>query len=432
MNKADYQSGLGPAVRDLLARDADAYLFQSGSTPCISAVRHAEGLWLEDADGRRIMDFHGNSCHHIGYAHPKLTAALIRQLGGLTFSPRRFTCAPAVELAERLGQLWPGGEARVLLATGGSDAIEIALKLARVATGRRKFLSFYDSYHGSGLGALSVGGRKTDRTPRLGPLLEGALHVAPYYRPGAAEAGNEEGLARECLATIRYVLGREGDVAALIAEPMKNTPHMPPDWFWPEVRAACDAHGTLLIFDEIPTGLGKTGRFFASEHWAVRPDITVLGKSLGGGIVPIAATIVDARLNVAPEMALGHYTHEKNPFTATAALATLAIIEDEGLVENARRQGERALGRLRALAARHPMVREVRGVGLLMAVALREDGKRDVGAVAQSVAYRCLEAGLNINTGEGDSLCMAPPLIIGEEAMDWALDVLDAALTADA
>jgi 4-aminobutyrate aminotransferase len=428
MDKADYQSGLGPAVRELLARDEAAYLFQSGSTPCVSAVRHAEGVWLEDADGRRIMDFHGNSCHHIGYAHPKLTAALIRQLGGLTFSPRRFTCAPAVELAERLGELWPGGEARVLLATGGSDAIEIALKLARVATGRRKFLSFYESYHGSGLGALSVSGRKSDRTARLGPLLEGALHVPPYYRPGAGEAANDESLARECVAAIRYVLEREGDVAALIAEPLKNTPHMPPDWFWAEVRAACDASGTLLIFDEIPTGLGKTGRLFASEHWGVRPDMTVLGKALGGGIVPIAATIVDARLNVAPEMALGHYTHEKNPFTATAALTTLAIIAEEGLVENARRQGERTLARLRVLAGRHAMVREVRGVGLLLAMALRGDGGRDAGSIARSVAFRCLEAGLNITVGEGDSLCLNPPLIIDDAAMDWALDVLDAAL----
>jgi 4-aminobutyrate aminotransferase len=431
MDKAEYQAGLGPAARDLLARDSDAYLSQSGSSPCVSALRHAEGLWLEDADGRRIMDFHGNSCHHIGYAHPKLTAALIRQLGGLTFSPRRFTCAPAVELAERLGRAWPGGAARVLLATGGSDAIEIALKLARVATGRRKFLSFYDSYHGSGLGALSVSGRKTDRTPRLGPLLEGAIHVPPYYRPGPPTA-DADTIARDCLAAIRYVLEREGDIAALIAEPMKNTPHMPPDWFWPEVRAACDAHSTLLLFDEIPTGLGKTGRLFASEHWAVRPDMTVLGKALGGGIVPIAATIVDARLNVAPEMALGHYTHEKNPFTATAALTTLAIIEEEGLVENARRQGERTLGRLHAIAARQPMIREVRGVGLLLAVALRGDSRRKPGAIAGSVAYRCLEAGLNITDSEGDTLCMTPPLTIGDAEMDWALDVFEAALTAEA
>ena len=427
MDKATFQLGLGPQTRDLLTRDAGAFLFQSGSTPCVSAVRYAEGVWLEDLDGRRIMDLHGNSCHHIGYAHPRLTAALVRQLGGLTFSPRRFTCAPAVELAERLVRLWPGGKARVLLATGGSDAIEIALKVARVATGRHKFLSFYEAFHGSGLGALSVGGRKSDRTPRLGPLLEGALHVAPYYRPG--ETGDGERLARDCLAAIRYMLDREGDVAALIAEPMKHTPHVPPDWFWPEVRTVCDTYGALLIFDEIPTGLGKTGRLFASEHWAVRPDITVLGKALGGGIAPIAATIVDERLNVAPEMALGHYTHEKNPFTATAALTTLDIIEEEGLVESARRQGERMLARLHVIAGRHPMVREVRGIGLLLAVALRWKPGHDSAARASSVAYRCLQAGLNLTDGEGDSLCMTPPLTIRDDEADWALDVLDAALT---
>jgi 4-aminobutyrate aminotransferase len=435
MDKAAFQAGLGPATQDLLARDTAAYLFQSGSTPCVSALRHAEGVWLEDADGRRIMDFHGNSCHHIGYAHPRLTAALTQQLTGLTFAPRRFTCAPAVELAERLGQLWPGGEARVLLATGGSDAVEIALKLARAATGRYKLLSFYDAYHGSGFGAMSVSGRKADRAPRLGPLLEGALHVPPYYRLSSERSGetvSDERLARDCLSAIRYTLEREGGIAALIAEPLKNTPHVPPDWFWPEVRAVCDAYGTLLIFDEIPTGLGKTGRLFASEHWGVQPDITVLGKALGGGIVPIAATIMNARLNVAPEMALGHYTHEKNPFTATAALTTLSIIEDEGLVENARRQGERMLGRLRALGRRHPSVRAVRGIGLLLAVVLQGGDGRDAATRARSVAYRCLQGGLNLTDGEGDSLCMTPPLIISDADMDWALDVLDAALTADA
>ncbi|MEJ1975757.1 MAG: aminotransferase class III-fold pyridoxal phosphate-dependent enzyme [Acetobacteraceae bacterium] len=432
MDKAAFQAGLGPATRDLLARDAAAYMRQSGSTPCVSAVRRAEGVWLEDADGRPIMDFHGNSTHHIGYAHPFLLAALTRQLTELTFAPRRFTCAPAVELAEKLAALWPGGEARVLLATGGSDAVEIALKAARVATGRRKFLAFYDAYHGSGLGALSVSGRKIDRPARLGPLLEGVLHVPPYYRPGAVHAGEDERLARDCLAAVRYTLEREGDVAALIAEPLKNTPHVPPAWFWPEVRAACDAHGTLLIFDEIPTGLGKTGRLFASEHWAVRPDITVLGKALGGGVVPIAATILHASLDVAPELALGHYTHEKNPFTATAALTTLAIIEDERLVANAGRQGERALARLRDFAERHPSVRAARGIGLLLAVVLRDGSGRDAATRAGSVAYRCLQAGLNLTDGEGGTLCMTPPLVISDEEMDWALDVLDAALTADA
>ena len=190
MDKADYQSGLGPAVRELLARDEATYLFQSGSTPCVSAVRHAEGVWLEDADGRRIMDFHGNSCHHLGYAHPTLTAALIRQLGGLTFSPRRFTCAPAVELAERLGELWPGGEARVLLATGGSDAIEIALKLARVATGRRKFLSFYEFL--SWLRARgAVGERAQERSDGAAGAVAGGGVACAALLPAGCRRGGE-------------------------------------------------------------------------------------------------------------------------------------------------------------------------------------------------------------------------------------------------
>ena len=144
-----------------------------------------------------------------------------------------------------------------------------------------------------------------------------------------------------------------GDVAAVIAEPARATPYIPPPGFWAMVQQACHDHGTLLIFDEIPTGLGKTGRRFACEHDGVTPDLLVLGKALGGGVLPIAAVLARADLDVGGHWAFGHYTHEKNPVTCRAALTTLEIIEDERLVENAHRQGERALQRLRELSRRH-------------------------------------------------------------------------------
>jgi 4-aminobutyrate aminotransferase len=170
---------LDGTTRRLLAEDERYFLRQSVSTPCLSAIRRAEGIWIEDATGRRYMDFHGNSVHHIGYGHPRLIAALKRQLDELPFAPRRFTCEPAIEVARRLVTVSPPGLDRVLFTTGGSDAVEIALKIARAATGRFKTVSFWDSFHGAGFGAASVGGEALFRSGPIGPLLPGTEHVAP-------------------------------------------------------------------------------------------------------------------------------------------------------------------------------------------------------------------------------------------------------------
>jgi 4-aminobutyrate aminotransferase len=223
----------------LVERDARVYMRQAGSTPCLSGIRAAKGVWIEDASGRRFMDFHGNSSHHLGYGHPRLIAAVKAQLDSLPFTPRRFTNAPAIELAEHLSDRWPGRPGKVLLATGGSDAIEIALKIARGATGRHKTISFYNSYHGSGFGALSLGWRARDRA-RIGPLLSDPIHVRPFYRQ-LGETGaptDDETWARASLAEIKAVFDSE-EIAALFAEPVRSVPHIPPAWFWPEVRALC-------------------------------------------------------------------------------------------------------------------------------------------------------------------------------------------------
>ena len=168
------------ATRALLERDAAVFMHQALSTPCLSAIAKAEGIWIEDTAGRRYMDFHGNSVHHIGYGHPRLTAAIKAQLDELSFAPRRFACEPAVALAETLTARAPDGLGKVLFTTGGSDAVEVALKVARAATGRFKTVSFWDAFHGAGFGAASVGGEQTFRSHIAGPLLPGAEHVAPF------------------------------------------------------------------------------------------------------------------------------------------------------------------------------------------------------------------------------------------------------------
>lgn len=420
-----------PATRVLLERDARAFLHQSLSSPCVSTIAKAEGIWIEDTAGRRYMDFHGNSAHHIGYAHPKLVAAIKAQLDELTFAPRRFTCEPAVELAETLGRLAPGDLSKVLFTTGGSDAIEVALKIARAATGRFKTVSFWDAFHGAGFGAASVGGEATFRSHIAGPMMVGTEHVAPFacYRCPYKHSGPDVcGLA--CAEMVSFVLEKEGDVAAVVAEPMRATPYPPPPGFWKHVRAACDRHGALLVFDEIPTGLGKTGRFFASEHDGVVPDILVLGKALGGGILPIAAVVARTGLDVAGSFAIGHYTHEKNPVTARAALTTIGIIREEGLAERAAELGTCAMDRLRGLMTRSPYVGDVRGRGLLFGVEIVEDRdtRRPAPERAERIYYRCLAQGLSFKISAGNVLTLSPPLVIERADLDRALEIVEEAI----
>ncbi|CDX15786.1 Aminotransferase class-III [Mesorhizobium plurifarium] len=393
----------------------------------------AEGIWIEDKAGRRYMDFHGNSVHHIGYGHPRLKEAIAKQMDELPFAPRRFTCEPAVELAETLRALAPGDLGKVLFTTGGSDAIEVSLKLARAATGRFKTLSFWDAFHGAGFGASSVGGEATFRSGIAGPLLPGTEHVAPWAPHNCPYGTNSlEESARACANMIAYVLGREGDFAAFIAEPMRATPLVPAPGFWKAVREACDRHGTLLIFDEIPTGLGKTGKFFASEHDGVTPDIIVLGKSLGGGILPIASVIARRDLDVAGDYAIGHYTHEKNPVTARAALTTIAIIREEGLVERSAELGAHALARMNDLMRRSPFVGDVRGRGLMFGVEMVEDkaSRAPARALAEKIYYRCLDQGLSFKISQGNVLTLSPPLVIARADLDRALDIVEAAVLA--
>jgi 4-aminobutyrate aminotransferase len=418
-------------ARALLAEDERYFLRQSVSTPCLNTIVKAEGIFIEDSAGRRYMDFHGNNVHHIGYGHPRLKRAIVEQMDALPFTPRRYTSDVPVALARKLAEITPGELTKVLFTTGGSDAVEVAIKLARVATGRYKTLSFWDAFHGAGFGAAAVGGEALFRSGRIGPLMPGAEHVAPFssYRcPYGAATAEESGAA--CARMIDYVLGREGDVAAFIAEPIRAVPYLPPRGFWNEVRKICNRHGTLLIFDEIPTGLGKTGKMFACEHDGVTPDLLVLGKSLGGGILPIAAVVARPELDVGESYAFGHYTHEKNPVTARAALTTIEIIEDEGLVANAAKVGAAALARLEEIKARRQIVGDVRGRGFLIGIELVTDrgAKTPAGDAAEKVMYRALELGLSFKTTFGNVLTLTPPLTVSEAQMDQAIDIIDRCL----
>jgi len=421
---------IGPEARALLEQDAEYFLHQSLSTPCLNVLSHVEGAWIEDIEGRRYLDFHGNCTHQVGFAHPKVIAAVKQQLDDLCFCPRRYTCKPAIRLAARLTELAPANLNRVLFSPGGTTAIGMALKYARVATGRFKFVSLWDSFHGASLDAISVGGEAAFRQG-VGPLLPGCEHVPPA-EPMRCPFRCGKVCNLTCADYLEYVLEKEGDVSAVIAETVRNTPFIPPPDYWKRIRAACDRHGTLLILDEIPIGLGRSGKLFAFEHYGIVPDMVVLGKGLGGGIFPLAALIARDTLDVGRHMALGHYTHEKNPVACAAALATLEVIVEENLPERARQLGEYALLKMRAMAERHALIADVRGLGLLLGIELAvtdANGRRQPAIVeAEQVMYESLKRGLNFKVTMGNVLTLTPALTISQAELDQALDILDHAI----
>ncbi len=416
--RSAWQAKLGKEVTSLLDQDARYFLRQSLSTPCLDALKGASGVWLETVDGRRIMDFHGNSVHQLGHGHPRVVAAMKRALDSLPFSPRRYTNEYAVRLAERLARL--SHLDKVLFAPGGAEAIGMALKLARLATGRHKTVSMWDSFHGASLDAISIGGEALFRSG-IGPLLPGAEHVQPCD-PRHCHFGCGGTCDARCADYVEYVLAKEKDVAAVIVETVRSTDvQVPPPAYYRRLRAACDRHGALLILDEIPVCLGRTGTMFAFEPYGIVPDMVVLGKGLGGGVFPMAALIARKGLDIAAERALGHYTHEKSPVGCAAALAALDVIESEGLLLRSRTLGGRALARLRKIKS--SAIVEVRGIGLLLAIELNSTD------LAEEALYRCLSSGLSFKVGQGNVLVLAPPLTITEAELDQALDIVEKCLS---
>ena len=411
-----------------LDEDSRYFLHQSLSTPCLNVLSACDGVYLQDLQGRRYLDFHGNSVHQVGFRNRRVIEAIVTQMETLPFCTRRYTNLPAIELARKLAELAPGDLNKVLFAPGGAEAVGMALKLARAATGRFKTISMWDSFHGASLDAISVGGEAMFRSG-IGPLLPGAEHVPP---PDPAhcpwDCGQECTL--QCARYVEYVLEKEGDVGAVIAETVRSTPYIPPPGYWQIIRAACDRHGALLILDEIPNCLGRTGKMFVCEHYGIIPDMLVIGKGLGGGIFPLAALIARESLDVAKEGALGHYTHEKNPVACAAGLATIACLEEDGLLENARLMGEYALDRLKTLREKHEIISSVRGLGLLLGVELIRDRKTRARAVdeAEQVMYAALSRGLSFKLTMGNIIQLTPPLIITKDKIDEAVEILDQCL----
>ena len=411
----------------LLDEDARYFLRQSLSSPCLNTMGACEGIYIEDLQGRRYMDFHGNNVHQVGFGNPNVIAAIKNQLDELSFCTRRYTNRVAVNLAKKLVEIAPGNLNKVLLCPGGTGAIGIALKLARIATGRHKTVSMWDSFHGASLDAISIGGEALFRQ-NIGPLLPGTEHAPPpdEYRCvfGCGARGDCD---LTCAKYVEYILEKERDIAAVISEPIRSTPYIPKPEYWQVIRNACDRHGTLLIFDEIPHALGRTGKMFTFENFGVVPDVVVIGKGLGGGIVPMAALIAREDLDVAEDQALGHYTHEKSPVSCAAALATIEYIERHNLATHARELGKYALNRMKEMKQQHPLIGDVRGLGLFMGIELVKDRSTRERATdeAEAIMYAALTKGLSFKLTMGNIITLTPALTITRDEMDNALDIIE-------
>ena len=409
--------------------DAQYFLHQSLSTPCLNVLSHCESINLNDLQGHSFMDFHGNNVHQVGFANRRVIEAIRNQMDKLAFCTRRYTNIPAIKLAEKLAQLAPGKLNKVLFAPAGTTAIGMALKLARMATGRHKTISMWDSFHGASLDAISISGEAIFRKD-AGPLLPGTEHVPPpdCYR---CLWECEDNCTFKCADYVEYVLSKESDVAAVIAETVRSTSIVPPIGYWKKIRAACDKYGALLILDEIPHCLGRTGKMFTCQHFEVVPDMLVIGKGLGGGIFPLAALIAREDLDIAPDRAIGHYTHEKNPVACAAAIATIEYLEEKNLLENAEKMGNYAMDRMRKMMQQHKIIGAVRGLGLMMGMELVKDHKTKEPATeqAEQIMYSALSKGLNFKVTMGSIITLTPPLTIIKQQIDRAFNILDGCLT---
>jgi len=373
----------------------------------VTAEWEAQGVVVRDIHGKEYLDCSGGpAVFNVGHRHPKVVAAVKAQLDRMPMSVRAMPRKPEADLAELLAQITPGDLQFTFFANSGSEANEGAIKLARLATGRPGIVGAEGAFHGKTLGALSASGREKYKTP-FAPLVPGFTHV-PF---GDLEA---------------MTAAVDAKTAAVILEPIQGEGGViiPPDDYLPGVRAICDRAGALLILDEVQTGLGRTGKMFACEHWGVVPDILTTAKALGGGVVPIGAFTGRPHLWTALEK--NPYLHSStfggNSIACAAGIATIKVLQEERLVERAAELGPYMLGRLRELQRRHPtMVKDVRGKGLLIGMEFTDPD------IVLLITADAMERGVIVfySLNKPECFRIAPPLVISREQIDRAVEVLD-------
>jgi 4-aminobutyrate aminotransferase / (S)-3-amino-2-methylpropionate transaminase / 5-aminovalerate transaminase len=424
----------GPKSRALVAAEAP-YLapgIQSISTLSGLAIAKGEGSVMEDVDGNRFLDIAAGICvNALGHGHPRYREILKAQIDEVTVGS--LTSARRAEALKKVASHLPPGLSKIQLYSGGTEAVEAALRLAKSRTKKFEFLSFWGGFHGKTAGSLSLIGDGTKN--HLGPMLPGAHH-APYaycYRCPLALSYPSCGL--ECVEFARKVIKHEttAELAAILIEPIQGTAGnvVPPPEFMPAVQAIAKENGALLVSDEMICGFGRTGKWFGCEHWGVVPDVVTMGKGLGNGfpVSGLASTdeITQAKPWGAPSGSSSSYGG--NPMAGAAILASVTVIEEEKLVDNAERVGAFMLKRFREMQERYEFIGDVRGKGLLIGVELVKDRKTKE-PLAKDVCVRlfreCLKRGL-VSMVYSPFFRVNPPLTIDEKTAENALAIVDEA-----
>jgi 4-aminobutyrate aminotransferase len=380
-------------------------------------VRRAKGAMIEDMDGNRFLDFTaGIAVTNVGHSHPKVVAAICEQSRRLIhMSGTDFYYAPQVRLAERLAALAPGNEPkRVFFTNSGAEAIEAALKLARRHTGRNRALAFINAFHGRTYGAMSLSGSKPMQRRGFSPLVPDIHHV----RYGDLESVH---------GLLRTICPPE-ELAAIFVEPIQGEGGyiVPPTEFLPGLRRLCDEHGVMLVLDEVQSGMGRTGKMFASEHWGVAGDIVCLAKGIANGL-PLGAIV--ARASVMDWPSGSHAsTFGGNPVACAASIATVELLESR-YIANARRRGRQLVRGLEEIARQFPIVREVRGLGLMIGLEFQSDAGEPAPGLRDWLIELAFSRGLLLLPCGPSTIRFCPPLCVNRRQIEIGLELLAATMS---
>ena len=397
-------------------------------------MTRAEGIYFWDADGKRYFDFSSQLMNlNIGHQHPKVVKAIQDQAATLAYAHPSMATEPRGLLGQKIAEVTPGNLKKTFFCLGGAEANENAIKMARFYTGRHKILARYRSYHGATHGAIALTGDYR-RLP-VEPAMPGVVHFLDPFCYRCPFGWTKETCHRECIQHVEEVISYEGadKIAAIIMEGVtgSNGLIVPPDDYWPRLRQICDKYGILLISDEVMSGWGRTGKWFAVDNWNVTPDIITTAKGLTAGYVPLGAVIVTDKIAdfFEDKMLWCGLTYSGHPLACAAGVATLEVYEEDGLIENAAKVGRHLGVRLEAIKAMHPSVGDVRYIGLFSALEIVKNQKTKEPIDPLTETQKVLRAEGLFTFNFHNVLFVVPPLCITEVQLDEGLAIIEKALT---
>ena len=426
----------GPKARAIIERD-NQVISPSYTRSYPLVAERGEGAIVEDPDGNRFLDFAaGIAVVATGHCHPRVVKAIQEQAAKLIhMSGTDFYYENMVVLAEKLASLVSSGGSprRVYFGNSGTEAVEAAIKLARYHSGRGQFVAFVGAFHGRTMGSLALTASKSAQQKGFFPVMPGVHHMPYAYCYRCAYGKEPDSCAVECVQAIETELFRTAvsaqDVAAIFVEPIQGEGGyvVPPRKFFDELRRLADRHGILLVADEVQSGMGRTGKMFASEHFGLEPDVMALAKGIASGM-PLGAMVARAELMNWPAGAHAS-TFGGNPVAVTASLATIELLEQE-LVDNAARVGAHLMDKLRDLPRRIPIVGDVRGLGLMIGIELVRDQvtKERAGELRDRVVQMCFERGLLVLGAGPNTIRLCPPMVINKDQADFAAQTIEECL----